>query len=158
MAEVGPDQFMKVYPGVAIKMFDLPIMNSRTRRNDLFFNVKGKGLFTVTGCCHMGIMNMLAWAERNIEGQSPTDAMADFILLPSRTGTPNSMTSSRGKEMSFRKSHATTARAGSGREGKAEGLPIVLGTQKYKEYKKIPTTGPGAKDNVYLRNGDTIVF
>jgi len=38
------------------------------------------------------------------------------------------------------------------------GLPIVLGTQKYKEYKTLPTTGPGAKENVFIRNGDVLVL
>ena len=40
----------------------------------------------------------------------------------------------------------------------AEGLPIVKGTDKYKEYKRLPKVGEGAKENVYLRNGDVIVF
>ena len=43
-------------------------------------------------------------------------------------------------------------------KARSMGLPIVLGTQKYKEFRKTPTTGPGATENVYLRNGDTIAF
>ena len=160
LTELGPDQFMKVYPGVAIKMYDLPIMNRVRGEMNLFFNVRDKGLVTVTGCCHMGILNMLYWAERNIEGAKPYGAYGGLHIAAFENWDPKFDDIIKGvKKMGLEKiacNHCTGWVWAT--KARQEGLPIVLGTQKYKEYRKIPTTGPGAKENVYLRNGDVIVF
>lgn len=44
-------------PGVAAKMFDVPILLRVRGENVLYFNVKDKGIVTVTGCCHPGILS-----------------------------------------------------------------------------------------------------
>jgi 7,8-dihydropterin-6-yl-methyl-4-(beta-D-ribofuranosyl)aminobenzene 5'-phosphate synthase len=157
---LGPDRLMKLYPGVAVKMFDIPIMNRVRGEQNLYFNVKDKGIVAVTGCSHAGIMNIMYWALRNIEGAKPYGTYGGLHIAAFENWDPKFDDIIYGlKRLNISKiacNHcsgwvwATRARD--------LGLPIVLGTDKYKTYKRLPTTGPGAKDNVYLRNGDVIVF
>jgi len=160
LVEVGPDKIYKVFPGVAVKMFDIPILLKTRGEQCLIFNIKDKGVATVTGCCHMGLLTMLNWAARNIEGYKPYACYGGLHIAAFENWDPKFDDIIKGaKKMGLQKmgcNHCT----GWIWAQKAHdmGLPIVLGTQKYKEFKKLPTTGPGAKDNVYLRNGDVMVL
>ncbi len=58
-------------PGVAIKMFDVPILLRVRGENVLYFNVKDKGIVTVTGCCHPGVLSLFSFARSNFEGYKP---------------------------------------------------------------------------------------
>ncbi len=157
---LGPDKLLKLYPGVAVKMFDLPIMNRVRGEQNLYFNVQGKGIVAVTGCCHAGILNLMHWAVRNIEGAKPYGSYGGMHIAAFENWDPKFDDIIFGlKKMNMTKigcNHcsgwvwATRARE--------LGLPIVLGSQKYTQYKRVPTTGPGAKENVYLRNGDVVIF
>ncbi|MCE5283621.1 MAG: twin-arginine translocation signal domain-containing protein [Deltaproteobacteria bacterium] len=160
LVEVSGDKIYKMYPGVAVKMFDIPIMLKTRGEQALFFNVKDKGVVSVTGCCHMGLLTMLSWAARNIEGYKPYGCYGGLHIAAFENWDPKFDDIIKGaKKIGLQKmgcNHCTGWIWA--QKAKDEGLPIVLGTQKYKEYKKTPTTGPGAKENVYLRNGDTITF
>jgi len=157
---LGPDRLLKLYPGVAVKMFDLPIMNRVRGEQNFYFNIKDKGIVTVTGCCHAGVINLMTWAQRNIEGAKPYGCYGGFHIAAFENWDPKFDDIIKAvKKLDIQKlgcNHCTGWVWA--QKARAEGLPIVLGTQKYKEYKRTPTTGPGAKDNVYLRNGDEIVF
>jgi len=50
-------------PGVALRMFDCSMLLQVRGENVLFVNVAGKGIVTVTGCGHPGIMNLLVFAK-----------------------------------------------------------------------------------------------
>jgi len=158
--ELGADEVFKPFPGVAIKMFDIPIMLRVRGEQNLFFNVKDKGVVAVTGCCHQGLLTMLNWARRNIEGYKPYGVYGGLHIAAFENWDPKFDDIIQGtKAMGLKKiacNHCTgwvwAAKA------KAEGLPIVLGSDTYKSYKQVPTTGVGAPENVYLRNGDSIVF
>ena len=160
VVEVSANKLYKMYPGVAVKMFDIPIMLKTRGEQALIFNIKDKGVATVTGCCHMGIMNLVNYAARNIEGYKPYGSYGGFHIAAFENWDPKFDDIIHGlKKMNLTKlgcNHCTgwvwAQRA------RALGLPIVLGTQKYKEYNRLPTTGPGATENVYLRNGDVITF
>jgi len=160
LVEVGPDKIYKLYPGVAAKMFDIPIMLRTRGEQCLIFNIKDKGVATVTGCCHMGLLTMLNWAARNIEGYKPYACYGGLHIAAFENWDPKfDDIISGAKKMGLQKmgcNHCTGWIWA--QKARDMGLPIVLGTQKYKEYKKLPTTGPGAKDNVYLRNGDVMVL
>ena len=52
-------------------MYDVPILLRVRGENVMYFNVKDKGVVTVTGCCHPGILTLNAWARRNIKGYQP---------------------------------------------------------------------------------------
>lgn len=157
---LGPDQLLKVYPGVALKMFDLPIMNRVRGEVNFYVNVKDKGIVTITGCCHPGIVNLLTWAQRNIQNAKPYGCYGGMHIAAFENWDPKFDDIIKGvKRMKLEKLGCNHCTGWVWAEkARSEGLPIVLGTQKYKEYAKLPTTGPGAKDNVYLRNGDVITF
>ncbi len=46
----------KLLPGVASYKFDVPIICRVFGEQDMYFNVKDRGLVSVTGCCHQGII------------------------------------------------------------------------------------------------------
>lgn len=160
LMEVSADKLVKLYPGVAIKMFDIPIMLRVRGEECLFFNIKDKGIASVTGCCHMGLLTMLNWAARNIEGYKPYACYGGLHIAVFENWDPKFDDIIAGTKRVGLKKMACNHCTGWiwAQKAKDTGLPIVLGTQKYKEYKKLPTTGPGAKENVYLRNGDVIVL
>ncbi len=51
------------FPGLAVRMFDAPFLLGIRGENVLYFNVRDKGIVTVTGCGHPGIMNWLNFAR-----------------------------------------------------------------------------------------------
>ena len=51
------DGIYRLMPGVATRMFDVPILLRVRGENVLYFNVKDKGIVTVTGGCHPGILS-----------------------------------------------------------------------------------------------------
>jgi 7,8-dihydropterin-6-yl-methyl-4-(beta-D-ribofuranosyl)aminobenzene 5'-phosphate synthase len=158
--ELGPDKPYKLFDGVLVKMYDLPIMNRVRGEQNLYFNIKDKGILCVSGCCHMGIMNMLKWAERNIDGFKPYAAYGGLHIAAFENWDPKFDDIIRGvKRMNLEKL-ACNHCAGWVWAQKAHesGVPIVLGTDTYKSYKTLPVIGQGAKDNVFMRNGDVHLF
>jgi len=160
LVEVGPDQIYKLYPGVAVKMFDIPILLKTRGEQCLIFNIKDKGVATVTGCCHMGLLTMLNWAARNIEGYKPYACYGGLHIAAFENWDPKFDDVIKGaKKMGLQKMGCNHCTGWIWAQKAHElGLPIILGTQAYKDYKKLPTTGPGAKENVYLRNGDVMML
>ncbi|HAM51387.1 MAG TPA: hypothetical protein DCP92_12125 [Nitrospiraceae bacterium] len=160
LEELGPDRLLKLYPGVAVKMFDVPIMHRVRGEQNFYFNIKDKGIVTVTGCCHAGLMNIMTWAQRNIEGAKLYGCYGGLHIAVFENWDPKFDDIIKGvKRLNLQQigcNHCTGWIWA--QKARAEGLPIVLGTQKYTTYKKLPTTGPGAKENVYLRNGDVLVI
>ncbi|SFJ86054.1 7,8-dihydropterin-6-yl-methyl-4-(beta-D-ribofuranosyl)aminobenzene 5'-phosphate synthase [Desulfomicrobium apsheronum] len=160
LMELGPDDLYNPYPGVAIKMFDIPILLKCRGEQNLFFNVKDKGVVAVSGCCHQGVLTMMHWARRNIDGFKPFGLYGGLHIAAFENWDPKFDDIIRGlQKMGLEKigcNHCTGwIWASKAREA---GLPIVLGSDKFREYKKLPTTGQGAPENVYLRNGDVITF
>jgi 7,8-dihydropterin-6-yl-methyl-4-(beta-D-ribofuranosyl)aminobenzene 5'-phosphate synthase len=106
------------------------------------------------------MLTMLNWAARNIEGYKPYGCYGGLHIAAFENWDPKFDDIIAGaKKMQLQKlgcNHCTGWVWA--QKARDSGLPIVLGSQKYKEYKKLPTTGPGATENVYLRNGDVIVF
>lgn len=158
--ELGPDQPYKLFDGVLVKMYDLPIMNRVRGEQNLYFNIKDKGILCVSGCCHMGILNMLKWAQRNIEGFKPYAAYGGLHIAAFENWDPKFVDIIRGVKRMGLEKLACNHCAGWVWAQKAHdmGLPIVLGSDKYKEYKRLPVTGEGAKENVFMRNGDVHLF
>ena len=155
---LGPDKLYKLYPGVAIKMFDVPILSRTQGEQCFFFNIKDKGIASVTGCCHMGLLTMLNWAKRNIDGYKPYACYGGLHIAAFENWDPKFDDIIRGvKRIKLEKigcNHCTGWIWA--QKARDAGLPIVLGSQKYKEYRQLPTTGPGAVENVFIRNGDVM--
>ncbi len=56
------------FPGCASATFDIPIFLSTRGEQALYFNVEGRGLVTVTGCCHPGVLALLEYAKETFDG------------------------------------------------------------------------------------------
>lgn len=54
-------------PGVASYKFDIPIICRVFGEQDLYFNVRDRGLVSVTGCCHQGIVHFADSAFRELK-------------------------------------------------------------------------------------------
>ena len=78
----------KLMPGVAVKMFDVPILLRVRGENVLYFNVKDKGTVTVTGCCHPGILSLFSFAKQNFAGYQPYGAYGGLHLSLFETWDP----------------------------------------------------------------------
>jgi len=65
------DGIYRLMPGVATRMFDVPILLRVRGENVLYFNVKDKGIVTVTGCCHPGVLSLFSYARKNFKGYQP---------------------------------------------------------------------------------------
>ncbi len=58
----------KLKEGIALSVFDIPIILKIQGEQSLYFNVKDRGLVLVTGCCHQNIINFASFAQKNIKG------------------------------------------------------------------------------------------
>ena len=145
-------------PGVAIKLFDVPILLRVRGENVLYFNVKDKGVVTVTGCCHPGILTLFSWARRNIADYQPYGCYGGLHLSLFETWEPKFDDIIRGvKAFKLQKvgcNHCTGWLWAE--KASAAGVPIIKGTDKYKEYKRQSTVAK--ESNVFLTNGDSVVF
>jgi 7,8-dihydropterin-6-yl-methyl-4-(beta-D-ribofuranosyl)aminobenzene 5'-phosphate synthase len=59
-----------LFPGVATAVFGVPCGRGVYGEEVLIFNLKDKGIATVTGCCHMGLITLLEYIKQNIQGGS----------------------------------------------------------------------------------------
>jgi 7,8-dihydropterin-6-yl-methyl-4-(beta-D-ribofuranosyl)aminobenzene 5'-phosphate synthase len=145
-------------PGVALRMFDVPILLRVKGENVLYFNVKDKGIVTVTGCCHPGILSLLAWARSNIEGYQPYGCYGGLHISLFETWEPKFDDIIKGvKAFGLKKVGCNHCTGWLWAEKATEaGIPIVKGTDKYKGYKRTSTVAKAS--NVFLTNGDIVTF
>lgn len=57
-----------LYPGVAAVTFACPCGRGVWGEQVLVCNVAGKGVATITGCCHMGLITLLEYIKNNMKG------------------------------------------------------------------------------------------
>lgn len=159
LIKTNPKEYYKIYPGVAVKDFDVPILLRVRGENVIYVNVKDKGIVTITGCCHPGLLTLYATARREIKGGDKIygcygglhislfenwDPKFDDIIKGTQAFNPTKMGCNH-----------CTGWIWAERAAEA-GLPIVKGTDTFKTY---PRQSAVAKDsNVFLTNGDTVVF
>ena len=158
-SHLNPNDWYKLYPGVAVKEFDVPILLRVRGENVIYVNVKDKGIVTVTGCCHPGLLTLYSTARRQIKGGEKIygcygglhislfenwDPKFDDIIKGAKAFNPEKMGCNHCTGWVWAENAAKA------------GLPIVKGTDTYKTY---PRQSAVAKDtNVFLTNGDTVVF
>ncbi len=65
--EMSADGPHILFPGCASVTFDMPIFLKTRGEQVLYFNVAGKGIVTVTGCCHPGVIALLDRARELFE-------------------------------------------------------------------------------------------
>lgn len=141
----------KVVPGFASYVFDIPIICRVFGEQSLFFNVKDKGLVSVTGCCHQGIIQFAttAYREFKYEGDQLFGIYGGLHISPFEDWDPkyDDLVLSLGK-YDFKKigcNHCTGILCA--KKFIAAGYPVVEGTAKFR-----------SKDKAYLGNGDRIEF
>jgi 7,8-dihydropterin-6-yl-methyl-4-(beta-D-ribofuranosyl)aminobenzene 5'-phosphate synthase len=154
----GGEGIYKPMPGMAIKMYDVPILLRVRGENVLYFNVKDKGIVTVTGCCHPGVLTLFSFARRNFKDYQPYGCYGGLHLTLFETWDPKFDDVIRGVKSFKLKKVACNHCTGWlwAEKAAAAGVPIVKGTDKYKTYKRQSSVAKTT--NVFLTNGDTVTF
>ncbi len=141
----------KYIPGMASYVFPVPIICRVYGEQSLYFNVAGKGLVSVTGCCHQGIIQFAETAIKEIKYENDNfhgiygglhispfddwDPKYDDLVISLRN-------------YGFEKigcNHCTGVLCA--KKFIAQGYPVVQGTAQHR-----------SKDMAYLGNGDTLHF
>jgi 7,8-dihydropterin-6-yl-methyl-4-(beta-D-ribofuranosyl)aminobenzene 5'-phosphate synthase len=148
----------RMMPGVAIRNFDVPILLRVRGENVLYFNIKDKGIVTVTGCCHPGILSLFSYARKNFKDYQPYGCYGGLHISLFETWEPKFDDIIKGvKAFKIKKLGCNHCTGWIWAEkAAAAGVPVVKGTDKYKEYKKFSTVAKAS--NVFLTNGDQVVF
>ena len=152
------DGVYRLMPGVVTRMFDVPILLRVRGENVLYFNVKDKGIVTVTGCCHPGILSLFSYARKNFKGYKPYGCYGGLHITLFETWDPKFDDIIKGvKAFKIKKLGCNHCTGWIWAEkAAAAGVPVVKGTNKYKTYKKQSTVATAS--NAFLTNGDTVVF
>ncbi|BDQ35756.1 MBL fold hydrolase [Pseudodesulfovibrio nedwellii] len=141
----------KVIPGMASYVFAIPIICRVYGEQSLYFNVADKGLVSVTGCCHQGIIRFAetAYNEIKYENDNCHGIYGGLHISPFDDWDPkyDDLVISLG-DYGFERigcNHCTGVLCA--KKFIAAGYPVVEGTAKFR-----------SKDKAYLGNGDTITF
>ena len=148
----------RLMPGVAVRNFDVPILLRVRGENVLYFNVKDKGIVTVTGCCHPGVLSLFSYARKNFKGYKPYGCYGGLHISLFETWDPKFDDIIKGvKSFKIQKLGCNHCTGWIWAEkAAAKGVPVVKGTDKYKSYKKFSTVAKAS--NVFLTNGDSVTF
>jgi len=159
LVECSADKLVKLMPGVALKMFDVPIILRVRGENVLYFNVKDKGIVTVTGCCHPGVLTLYSYARNNFaQGDNVYGSYGGLHISLFETWDPKNDDIIKGLKTFNPEKLACNHCTGwiFAEKAASAGLPVVKGTDKYKTYKRFSTVAKAT--NVYMTNGDTVIF
>ena len=148
----------RLMPGVALRNFDVPILLRVRGENVLYFNVKDKGIVTVTGCCHPGILSLFSYARKNFKGYQPYGCYGGLHITLFETWDPKFDDIIKGvKAFKIQKLGCNHCTGWIWAEkATAAGVPVVKGTDKYKTYKRQSTVATAS--NAFLTNGDHVIF
>ena len=139
----------KLFPGAALYNFQTPIICRVFGEQSLFFNVKDKGLVTVTGCCHQGILQFASTAQRAVENKKLYGIYGGLHVSPFDEWDPKyDDLVAVFKKWGFEKvgcNHCTGILTA--KKLIEAGVGVIQGTARH-----------GSKDTAYLGNGDQLVF
>jgi 7,8-dihydropterin-6-yl-methyl-4-(beta-D-ribofuranosyl)aminobenzene 5'-phosphate synthase len=155
------NQLYKLQEGAALVFFDAPATLQVRGENVLYFKIKDKGFVTVTGCCHPGIVTLFNYSRRNFkDGDKNYGCYGGLHISPFENWDPKMDDLIQGvKALNMKKIACNHCTGWIWAEKAAQmGLPIVKGTNKNLSYKKTGTLSKAKTSNVYLGNGDNIVF
>jgi len=138
-------------PGMASYVFPVPIICRVYGEQSLYFNVKDKGLISVTGCCHQGIIRFAktAYEEIKYENDQLYGIYGGLHISPFNDWDPkyDDLVISLGK-YGFQKigcNHCTGVLCA--KKFISAGYPVIEGTARFR-----------SQDKAYLGNGDQIQF
>jgi 7,8-dihydropterin-6-yl-methyl-4-(beta-D-ribofuranosyl)aminobenzene 5'-phosphate synthase len=140
-----------IIPGFTAYTFDIPIICRVYGEQSLYFNVKDKGMVSVTGCCHQGIIQFAdtAFKEMKYEKDQLHGIYGGLHISPFEDWDPkyDDLVISLGN-YKFEKigcNHCTGILCA--KKFIERGYPVIRGTAKHR-----------SKDTSYLGNGDVITF
>ncbi|HEX9206153.1 MAG TPA: hypothetical protein VF853_09525 [Candidatus Deferrimicrobiaceae bacterium] len=139
-----------LFPGCATVTFDQPIFLKTHGEQVLYVNVEGKGIVTVTGCCHPGVLGLLSYAKENFEGFSAFHGVYGGLHISpfEEWGPPQDEVLDKLQAYGVRKfacNHCTGETAV--KKMLERGMPVLPGTARH-----------GSKSVLYPGNGDTVDF
>lgn len=141
----------KHIPGMASYVFPVPIICRVYGEQSLYFNVKDKGLVSVTGCCHQGIIRFAdtAYKEIDYENDQLYGIYGGLHISPFEDWDPkyDDLVISLG-DYGFQRigcNHCTGVLCA--KKFITAGYPVIKGTARFR-----------SQDKAYLGNGDTITF
>jgi len=149
VVEMAPGPHL-LFPGCASVTFDQPIFLKTHGEQVLYVNVEGKGIVTVTGCCHPGVLGLLEYAKENFDGFSAFHGVYGGLHISpfEEWGPPQEEVLEKLQTFNVRKfacNHCTGETAV--RKMRERGMPVAGGTARH-----------GSKSVLYPGNGDTIDF
>ncbi len=148
LIETNPGLY-KLFPGAALYNFQTPIICRVFGEQSLFFNVKDKGLVTVTGCCHQGILQFASTAQRAVENKKLYGIYGGLHVSPFDEWDPKyDDLVAVFKKWGFEKvgcNHCTGILTA--KKLIEAGVGVIQGTARH-----------GSKDKAYLGNGDQLIF
>ncbi|MDD3342107.1 MAG: MBL fold metallo-hydrolase [Sulfurospirillaceae bacterium] len=140
-----------IEPGLCAIVFDVPIICRVFGEQSLFANVQGKGLVSISGCCHQGIIQFISTAKKELkyDNDQMYGMYGGLHISPFDDWDPKYDDLVIGlKKWDFKSigcNHCTGLLTA--RKFVAAGYPVVQGTARNR-----------SKSKVYLGNGDTITF
>jgi 7,8-dihydropterin-6-yl-methyl-4-(beta-D-ribofuranosyl)aminobenzene 5'-phosphate synthase len=148
----------RLLPGVALRMFDASMLLQVRGENVIYVNVAEKGLVTVTGCGHPGIMTLLNFARDKIAAPSLYGCYGGLHLSIFDTWKPEfDQIIEEVKELGMEKmgcNHCTGMMWAE--KAATHGVPIIKGTDAYLSYPKHSAQAKGSR--AFLGNGDSVTF
>ncbi|MBK8211985.1 MAG: MBL fold metallo-hydrolase [Rhodospirillales bacterium] len=148
----------RLLPGVALRMFDASMLLQVRGENVLYVNVADKGIVTVTGCGHPGIMNLLGFARDNLAGPGLYGCYGGLHLSIFDTWKPEfDHIIDEVKALGMAKMGCNHCTGWMWAEkAESHGVPIIKGTDAYLSYSKRSTGARGS--HAFLGNGDSVTF
>jgi 7,8-dihydropterin-6-yl-methyl-4-(beta-D-ribofuranosyl)aminobenzene 5'-phosphate synthase len=150
LVDLEEGKLHKLLPGCASVTFDIPIIIGIQGEHGLFFHIKDKGLVTVTGCCHMGVLNLIKYGRENIQGSPrPYGLYGGLHICPFEqwdTKMDQVITGLAAMKLEVVAANHCTGMISIEKMIEA-GIPVVRGTARH-----------GSKSDLYVGNGDEVVF
>lgn len=153
------DGLHRLMPGVAVHMFDGSMLLRVRGENVIYVNVKDKGIVTVTGCGHPGIMNLLNFARDRFPQHRLYGCYGGLHLSifdqwkPEFDTIIDSIRDSGMEKMAC--NHCTGWMWAE--KAASNGVPIVKGSEAYLGYSRRSASARGGS-HAFLGNGDSVTF
>lgn len=150
LVELEAEKLHKLLPGCASVTFDIPIIIRVQGEHGLFFHIKDKGMVTVTGCCHMGVLNLIKYGRESIQGSpKPYGLYGGLHICPFEqwdTKMDQVIADLAAVKLAIVAANHCTGLTAIEKMIEA-GIPVVRGTARH-----------GSKSDLYVGNGDEVVF
>jgi len=149
VVEMAPGPHL-LFRGCASVTFDQPIFLKTHGEQVLYVNVEGKGIVTLTGCCHPGVLGLLGYAKENFKDFSAFHGVYGGIHISpfEEWGPPQEEVLEKLQAFdvgTFACNHCTGEITV--RKMRERGMPVAGGTGRN-----------GSKSVLYPGNGDTVDF